>query len=439
MHHDSEFADAMRRLSLTDTTDAGFTRRSLLRRAVGASAALTAAGIVSPWERIAAIGGAAAAGPEEIAAPSRLLVMIQLRGGNDGWNTLVPIAGDLGTTYRSYRGAVQVANPTALNVPGTATPTGFGLNPNMPYSIGQFNAGRMAIVQGVGYPNPSFSHFDGISYWMSAQIGGVPTTGWIGRWLDGLASPSPFHVVQVDSSVPLHLLGNTRRGVAVGTWESGFGTSTDRSDQLAYTTMSSFSTAASSRGAFGDLVAGTTSTAISLNQQTKPLYSAPTALPENEAERKLRLAARLLNANLGVQVVSIGQGEYDEHDSMLDDHNADLAELDAAVAAFFAELSPTLAPITTVMTFSEFGRKPWANASNGTDHGTASVAMLWGQKVVGGLHGTAPSLAGLDRYQDPVFTTDFRSLYANVLTNVLAGSPSTILGGSYPGLAVVNP
>ena len=436
MTHDLELIDALDRLTVIDSTDRGVSRRQLLGRGLGLAGALTAAGVLNPFERLAAFGATA---PRAVTQPARLLLLIQLAGGCDGLNTLVPMTGTYGNLYRQYRGPVAVTNPIALADPKTKAATGMGLHPNLTYTASQWAAGKVAIAQGIGYPNPSLSHFDGIATWMKGSaVAGTATTGWIGRWLDTLAAPSPFQVVQVSQSVPLHMIGAKRRGVCVGHNESGFGTSTDASDQLMYTSLGGFSSAPSSLGAYGDLVAGATATAMQLNKKIKPLYGAPSALPQPELEHRTRLAARLFNANFGVQVVSTMHSDFDEHDDENSRHPTLMADIDAALSGFFRELDPVLAPVTTVMFFTEFGRKPWANASGGTDHGTANMLMMMGAKVKGGLYGAPADISNLQAWQDPTATGDFRSVYQNVLTNVLATNAAAILGGTYPALNMVS-
>ena len=153
--------------------------------------------------------------------------------------------------------------------------------------------------------------------------------------------------------------------------------------------------------------------------------------PETALVREMTLAARLINANLGVRVIGIGFGDFDSHADQPAMHNARMAELDAGLQAFFATLSPSFTSRTTVMTFSEFGRRLERNGSNGTDHGTASSLFLVGANVAGGLKGTPPSLTAQTSGRQLVATSDFRQVYATVLNRWMNADARQILGADF--------
>ena len=295
---------------------------------------------------------------------------------------------------------------------------------------------QLAIVQGVGYANPSLSHFDGIATWMHGSGGGgVPTTGWIGRWLDSV-DRDIFDAVNVGSSVPLHLVGATRKAPTVGTSAPAFGASTSSWDQRLYGGLDAMAAAPYSRGALAGKISDSTSSMLRINQTVRPLYTSPSVIdaPWNDLTAKMRIAARLFNAGLGVRVVSVTQRDYDQHDDELGTHAMNLGALDAALRAFFTELDPGLARSTIAMTFSEFGRKVHANGSRGTDHGTASALFVVGEQVNGGFHGNHPSLDNLDQWDDLAFTVGFRSVYATGLSGWLGADDTTILNGTFGAL-----
>ena len=423
--HD-ETIDALHRLSVRDDSPAAMSRRRFLTGlvAAGGVAALAACAPPPPAPPPPPPGPPPATAP----APG-LLLLVQLAGGNDGLNTVVPMDGNLGALYRGYRGGVAIPNASPLG-------GGLGLHPSLGYLLERARAGKLAIVQGVGYPNPSLSHFDSIATWMyGAGGGGVPTTGWIGRWLDSV-NGDVFDAVNVGSSVPLHLVGATRKASTVGTSPPDFGASTSSWDQRLYGGLNAMAAAPNSRGALAGKITGSTSSMLRINRTVKPLYASPTVVdaPWNDLTAKMRIAARLFNAGLGVRVVSVTQGDYDQHDDQLGTHAMNLAALDAALRAFFAELNPGLARSTIAMTFSEFGRKAHANGSRGTDHGTASPLLVVGEQVNGGFHGSHPSLDNLDQWDDLAFTVDFRSVYATVLGSWLGADAGGILNGSFGAL-----
>lgn len=469
---DHEFSDAMRRLSVADDDRTAWSRRQFLVRAMAATGGLTAAGMVGRMGSAHAqeVGGTPAppeavnpgffspATPElvaptellpaapqaapavgEVATPAGQLLIIQLGGGNDGLNTLVPIAGSLGTDYRNYRGQVAITNPIALNDPLSGAATGFGLHPNLPYLAQLYAQGQVSIVRGVGYAGSTLSHFDTTATWMAGTAASGPSsTGWLGRWLDTFPAPGPFDAIQIGSSIPLHLVGATRKASSLPPYEPYFGTSGDASDQLAYRQLAAAATAPSSRGPLADRMNAAFAGAMRINSTALPMYSQPSPLGSTDLVGGLRLAARLFNANLGVRVISASQHDFDQHDEELGTHGDRLTVLNAALTAFFAELSPAQASRTTVMTFSEFGRKPWANASRGTDHGKASCLFVVGPRAAGGMVGDHPSLAGLGQWDDMEATTDFRQVYASILQTWLGTDPASILGGSYSPLPILR-
>lgn len=416
-----DYAEAMHRLSVVDDTDAGFSRRALLKAALATG---TAAGLGL------GVGSTLGGGAAHAAAKGNL-VLVQLGGGNDGFNTLVPMTGKLGTLYRAYRGEIAVPDPIVARL-GSGRASGFGFHPSLSYLASRYKAGRVAVVRGVGYPNSSLSHFEAILTWMAgASTSGPPTSGWIGRWLDTFATPGLIDAVQIGSSVPLHMVGSTRKASSIDVWEPDFGTNSDPSEQLMYDALRGYASAANARGALADKMVTATSSMMTINQQVKPLYSTPTALPGSDIVAKLTLAARIFNTGLGVRVISTGQGDYDQHDNQPWTHADNLRALDQGIEAFFTSLKPSLRKRTVLMTFSEFGRKPHANDSRGTDHGRPSVLFVVGERVQGGMFGAHPSLDGLQVWDDAVPTVDFRSVYSAVLKTWLKADPVKIIGKSY--------
>jgi hypothetical protein len=262
-------------------------RRLFLQGALASAGALT---VLPSWfDPIAA--GATPVGPND-----GVLVVIQLGGGNDGL-TMVPPRGD--GRYRSLRGPLAVADPLALF--GT---TRFGLHPSMPKLRARYDAGKVAIVQGVGQTGDDHSHFSSTATWMAGTATSARTSGWLGRWLDGIeGSDAGLRGVTIGPSVPLHLAGSKAVVTALDTGGDLFGSDTSQPAYVAaYDAVASFADGPTGRGQWGDKLARAGALAIGLAGDLEPLF-AP-ALPNDSLVSQLTLAARLVNADLGIRVLN---------------------------------------------------------------------------------------------------------------------------------------
>ena len=361
-----------------------------------------------------------------------IVVNIVLYGGNDGLNTVVPYTN---SRYYEIRGPANgnVAIPAAQVLPLDGT---FGLHPNLGYTKSLWDAGQLAIIHGVGYPNPDLSHFTSMAIMMSGSFGvGALSTGWIGRWLDGQnPATADLMAATIGSSVPLHLLGAVRRAVAVPENGDGmFGTGTDPSDARMFDGLRAFSANSAGRGQWHDMYAGVLKTQLDLATDVSPVYTpAPTG---DDFVKKMTVAARLINANLGFRVLDLGLDGFDNHSGEPADHADLMFQLDSGLATFFSTLDPAYYSRVTVMTMSEFGRTPYSNDSAGTDHGTANVQFVIGPNVKGGHYGQPPSFATIaDQWDRFDMTTDFRHVLGTMLDGWMGGGASTILNGAYQNL-----
>ncbi len=367
-----------------------------------------------------------AAGP--IGPGDGVLVVIGMYGGNDGLNTVVPLDD---AAYYQQHGSIAIAPDAAL-----ALDAGNGLHPNLTVLKQFWDRGQLAVVQGVGYPNDDQSHFNSMAYWMAGQPHSVPSSGWLGRWLDGYLGGSTdlFAAAEVGNGVPLHLIGNASRGTGVPDRTPGWGSNPDARDLRAFTALRSMRTGANGPwfGAVGQAVIDT----IDVNAKLAELYPAEEAMPDAEMERKLQIAARLINANLGFRVLTVGWGDFDSHANQPEMHPTRMAELNAGLTQFFATLDPAWASRVTVMTFSEFGRTSWANDGQGTDHGSSAPQFVLGANVRGGMYGARPAIGHLKRWERMGFAVDLRSYYASVLDGWLGGGSTDVLGGTWENLGL---
>ena len=435
---DISTADAKRLLSLPGhlgdvAGPNGWTRRKFLQAVGGGvlgGAAISSFGDQLGLGRLGFDASQAFAKAAPVGAHEGIVVNIVLYGGNDGLNTVIPYSNG---RYRDMRAPGGVAIPLGQELRLDDT---FGLHPNLPYTKQLWDAGQLAIVHGVGYPNPDLSHFTSMAIWMNAKFGvGAAGTGWIGRWLDGQpAEDADLRAATIGSSVPLHLLGATRRAVAVpANGENMFGTGTNPADARMLNGLRSFSASSAGRGPWHDMYARVLKTQLQLAVDVKPVYSPP---PTGGAfARRMTVAARLINADLGFRVLDIGLDGFDTHDNQPLSHADLLTQLDSGLSLFFATLNPSYYNRVTVMTMSEFGRTPYSNDSAGTDHGTANVQFVIGSNVKGGHYGQAPSFDTIDNQWERFgMTTDFRHVLGTVIDGWMGGGGSTVLNGAFENL-----
>jgi len=368
-------------------------------------------------------------------AENRTLVLVNLQGGNDGLNCVVPHGN---AAYYRVRPQLAIARSEVLAIDAQ-----MGFNPNMRALKALYDKGQVAVVQGVGYPDPDHSHFRSTEIWQTAAPDKYLHTGWLGRYMDeaGLPADNLFNGVAISQVLPEAMIGTTVDVPAIPQ-ERGYGLVSDRDAQTkgAYTRvvrdgrlpfkspyLSHVMEIAdhSQRGSeeLPKLIAG---------------YKPAGAYPATPLGRSLSLAAQIVGSKLGTKVIYVQHGSFDTHVSQLQTQNRLLAEFSDAIAAFYGDLAAhgNDGGVLT-MTFSEFGRRIEENGSRGTDHGEASPLFLIGGGVKGGLYGTAPDLARTS-IGNVAYSTDFRSVYATVLEKWLGRPSQKILSGAFPTLSVLG-
>lgn len=417
---------AFSRLSFAAQLPGGMSRRRFMQVAGGSAAVAVGGGILASGLDPLQAFAAPPIGPKD-----GVLVIVALEGGNDGLNTLIPYEDP-----RYYQLRDQVSIPAAQVLP---VGSGLGFHPSLPKLKARFDLGQVAAVRGVGYQTPDLSHFTSMGIVMNGWAGGSQPggpTGWIGRYLDGLpnAASESLLAAVTGTSVPLHMSGSVARASGIPlSIESAFGVSrTDPSEARMFDAIAAFANTPTNLGTWGDTVADVEHDALDLAQRIQPAYQG--TFPATSLSRQLVLAARLINTNLGLRVISTSAGGFDTHSNQAATHASLLSDLDNSIEGFFATLSPELRSQVTIMTFSEFGRRPIDNATGGTDHGTAGVQFLIGDRVKGGLHGTQPSLTTLDRYGNLIPTVDFRKVYATVFDKWLAADSQQLLSFNFGNL-----
>jgi uncharacterized protein (DUF1501 family) len=358
---------------------------------------------------------------------ARTLVLVTLYGGNDGLNTVIPYADP---AYHDARPDLSYKPEEVLHLDKT-----LGLNPGMKGFKRLFDAGRLAIVRGIGYPKPDHSHFRSMDIWQTAQPDRPGNTGWLGRWLDATGG-DPRHAVSFEPVLPPVLAGATTAGAAVSPREgkppanatlAGFGKPAPGEPPLQARAARAFADLVEVDAMVGQLSAHPSPSGSPTpdDNQTKATGTGGrTALGA-----QLDLVARCVEAKVATRVFSVSLGGFDTHADEKVAQQRQLTELDTAITVFADRMARTDAGRDVVVAiYSEFGRRVHANASDGTDHGTASDFFLLGSPVRGGLYGGQPSLTDLDN-GDLKFTTDFRDVYASLLDGVLHSDPGRVLGG----------
>lgn len=397
----------------------------------------TGAGTLAAGAALGGLPGAlrAWAGPP-LGPTDGVLVVVMLAGGNDGLNTVIPRSSG---RYRDLRRRVAV--PEAQIVPLT---TGVGLHPSLTRLAARYRRGEVAIVDGVGAVPYDLSHFTSMATWMSGWAGSPPAggpTGWLGRFLDTLpgADQDSLCAAVIGSSVPLTFVGARARASGLpGELSSAFGVDRRRwEDARMFDAYGALGTAPTGLGPWGDRIARTGTEAMDLALRLRPAYQG--VRPEGRLRGQLELCARLVNADLGIRVLGTALGGFDTHAAQPAVHAALLAELDQAVEAFFAALAPAWRLRVTLMTFSEFGRRPADNDTAGTDHGTAAPMFLVGARVRPGIHGAPPDLARLDRDGNLPVAVEFRRVYASILEQWFRTDPAPVVGARLGTLPLLRP
>jgi uncharacterized protein (DUF1501 family) len=383
--------------------------------------------------------GAAAVAPylrrlEAFAAPpvadnQGILVTVYLGGGNDGLNTVAPVAD---AAYAALRPNLQIAG-------GHSIGGGLALHPSFTNLKTRFDQGKVAVVRGVGYQPPDLSHFSSGDIWDHGWGGaGTPATGWLGRFLDGLPNTAheSLYGVSLHGGVGPQLVGAASQASTLPlSIQDAFGINrSDPSDARMYDALIAHGNGASGLGGLGDFYDSTEMDLMLLAQRIAPAYDFPDQ--PNDLATQLVLAAHLINANFGIRVIDTQIDGFDTHSDQADWHGTLLSRLDTAIDAFFTTLAPRWQSQVVLMTFSEFGRRPEENGDVGTDHGTAAPIIVVGDHVKGGLHGAQPSLTSLDDDGNLVPAVDFRQVYASMLRTWLKADDSALLGHAYSPLSL---
>ena len=411
-------------------------RKFLLASGVTGAAALVGGAGAITWNELHS-----AAAKDPLPQGAGILVLLTLYGGNDGLNTVIPAADP---AYHSARPDLAYQQHEVLDVGD-----GLGLNPSMTAMHDLWSAGKLAIVRGVGYPQPNHSHFVSMDIWQTASPAEPGTSGWLGRWLDaqpddqlralravslgGVLPPLLAGTKTAGSSLPLGRFA-IPKGAAGSALQALGHPSTQDCPDAAYAardTADLFTVSA----AFGpSLTTPQPSAGAKTNAKGNTKGAAKGAAASSLAQQ-LDIVATCVESSVPTRVYAVSLGGFDTHSAEKGTQSTLLKDVSDAIGAFQQRISAgSRAKDVVLVAYTEFGRRVAANANQGTDHGTAGPVFVVGESVNGGFVGEQPSLTDLDA-GDLKFHTDFRSIYATVLERVLGTDSASVLGGSFPTLS----
>lgn len=404
-------------------------RREFLH-SVGKGATFISVGAPIPlfWQQAAL----AQTGPRQ----ETILVVLQLTGGNDGLNTVVPFRDE---TYRRVRSKLAIPADQVLKINDE-----LGFHPSARGFAQLLESNRLAIVQGTGYAQPNRSHFESMDIWHTChRKGGSRSSGWLGRCFDKVASTAAVQTPGLHlggGKQPLALAAEHVRVPSISSPDK-FRLQTGNDPLLG----SAIRDLAKKPRADEDELLGflQTSTAAALTASDRiaealRAYQTPIKYPENELAARFKTVAQLIAGGWESRVYYLELDGFDTHSQQPAAHAALLQQVSGSVQAFLDDLAHHgEADRVLVMCFSEFGRRVAENASEGTDHGAAAPIFLAGSRVKVGLIGEHPSLTDLDD-GDLKFHTDFRQVYATVLENWLGWTSAVALGGEFAKIAAID-
>ena len=358
------------------------------------------------------------------------LVIVQLAGGNDGLNTIIPYQNDI---YYNARPRLALKNKIIK------LDDGLGFHPSLKALRALYDAGEISIINNVGYPNPVRSHFKSMDIWQTA--GGARSklqTGWIGRFLDEVAQ-QPYEAIETSESLSLALKGNRISGMATEDYQMLYRVSRDPFfNQLATQSHDRHLSEHNLVFLYQTMIdAGSSARYIYETTETK---ASTVDYPQNNLARQLKTSAQFINSRLKTKVYYHSLSGFDTHANQPGRH-ARLLEIYAdSMAAFVKDLKKGgTFKDTLILTFSEFGRRVHQNAANGTDHGAANNLFVIGSKLKKpGFYNELASLSDLDDSGDLKYTVDFRSIYSGILRDWFFINDARIIPGDHVGMKLFS-
>jgi uncharacterized protein (DUF1501 family) len=366
------------------------------------------------------------------AATDRTLIVVQMAGGNDGLNTVIPFTDPV---YKQMRPTIGIPDNKVLPLD-----TRLGLHPNLQPLKNFWDAGHLAIIEGVGYPNQSLSHFQAMDIWQTLDLNGNGSEGWLGKLVSGLVDQQghPFKALDVGTATA-QALQSISASVPTLTTTRSYALAADPIDpDRGSSRIQALMNLYNSYPKTSPYAALLDATALSAQEGSRGLHEAdavykPAATyPTGPFAAGLQILAEAIVQDLGLRVGYVTLGGFDTHAAQQKTHDTLMSTLASGLAAFYNDLGAHgKADNVIVMTWSEFGRRVEENGSLGTDHGTAAPMFMLGNNITKGVFGEPPSLTSLDANGNLKYTIDFRSVYATVLDRWMGASSHDVLGGSF--------
>ncbi len=374
----------------------------------------------------------------------RVLVVFELNGGNDGLNTLAPVADP---NYALARPTLAIGRDAALMLDDSV-----GLHPSMTAMRGLFNDKRLAVIQGVGYPNANRSHFKSMEIWHRGDPGGEFNSGWLGRWFEKSQMADnrcPVPIVHHSQNRPLLFKSGRAPAISINSIDD-FYPRNQKPESLAIGSLYKSSATIDAMGHAPDgtsalspdeVIMSTGQDIVKGTEVIRGVLKNPRTpkivYPDSRIGKGLAVFSQMIVQDIGTRLFYISLGGFDTHARQADGHANLLATVSSSIAAFLDDLkAENRDKDVMVMVFSEFGRRVKENGSAGTDHGAASLMFFAGGSVHGGLYGHYPSLEKLQD-GDLAYNVDFRDCYATVLENWLGTSSDRLLPRGRKPLAFV--
>lgn len=366
-------------------------------------------------------------GPLQSSRSGKILVIVQLSGGNDGLNTVVPFRNDI---YYQQRPSLAIGKNEVIKLSDQ-----LGLNPALNPLQSLYDDGLLSIINSVGYPNPDRSHFRSMDIWHTAsESDEYLSTGWLGRYLDSSCEgcQAAHHALEVDDELSLALKGNHKKGFAMSN-PNQLKRQTNN-PLLKHLSTQSHHDQEENVAYLYKILADTYSSADYLSEKAKT-FNTQTSYPGSAFGRRLKQISELICADTETKIYYVSLSGFDTHINQKNQQERLLKQYAEGMKAFVQDLQQNhLLDDTLIMTFSEFGRRVKQNASRGTDHGTANNLFLIGGKLSHpGFFNEGPDLSKLDK-GDLIYQVDFRDIYATILDKWLDGKSEQVLNKRFQGL-----
>lgn len=405
------------------------TRRDFIKNSIASSALISLSG-AAPSFWLSASAAAESARTER----ENILVVVQLSGGNDGLNTVIPFADE---EYYKNRFTLAIAEQNVLKLNDHV-----GLNPALRSLTEQFEAGGAAVIQGVGYPSPNRSHFEAMDLWHTAHAQPARVReGWLGKTADAIVAAEPglqLPAIHFGGETQPLALANADHPLPSIRSIDGFRLNAFRDKLLKRKLGKIAQLKRSGDNPLLGFLHESSNVALATSERLDSIRGGKNAqpYPGTALGEKLSSVARLIEADLPTRIYYVTLDGFDTHSNQRDAHNSLLQQLSEAVAAFTKDLEQqgNGQRVATVV-FSEFGRRVRENASRGTDHGTAAPMFLFSDRVTANLVGDHPSLTDLDQ-GDLKFRIDYRTVYASLLKQWLGVEPGKIVGPAFQPISL---